>query len=439
MDEVYDEIFKLLEEKETLEQQLENLKTSKTLTADGSCSRDQEKLRLLSNVVESRRDEVASLKREVNDAKEKKEQAKQKGLECSADGRDGYSSDAVKDAVKFRGRYTFPVEVAERTRVDSPVVLEHLKNRKPFVITGSYLMEPAVNKWNVEYLSSNLVNETFQMIVTPNRQFRSYNQDNTGNYVFNPTYTVHHGTFETFLKTANALDNATNNSRIYFEQIMSNSSLFSNLQNDVSAFISWIKTELLHVTGWGDFQSLLSIKMHDTTIPAQYNTVDNLFGIVSGHQKFVLFSPSQYASLYPFPVHHPQDRQSQVNFDGPNFDMFPKFREAHGIQAVVSPGDIIYIPAFWWYHTETSEQGMTISVNFWFQPAWMKRQKLEQTRNEGKCSEQTKFVVPGDMQELWLQREVESLIADVVHPSKVKEILKTILNRRFDFLTFLEH
>ena len=117
------EIFKLLEEKEMLEQQLENLEKSPK-SSDESCSRDQQKLRLLSGVVESRREEVTRLKREV---REREGDARQRELECSVDNMD--ESEAVKDTVKFRGRYTFPVEVVERARVDSPLVLEHLKDR----------------------------------------------------------------------------------------------------------------------------------------------------------------------------------------------------------------------------------------------------------------------------------------------------------------------
>ena len=144
-------------------------------------------------------------------------------------------------------------------------------------------MESAINNWSLEYLSSHLADQILQMFVTPNRQFRSYSQDNRGHYVIDPTHTTHNGTFETFLEVANALDNATNNSRVYFEQIVSNSSLPSNLQDHLSAFINWVKTELLPVAGWGEFQfqqSLLSVGMRDTTIPAHYNTEDNLFAIV---------------------------------------------------------------------------------------------------------------------------------------------------------------
>ena len=37
----------------------------------------------------------------------------------------------------------------------------------------------------------------------------------------------------------------------------------------------------------------------------------------------------------------------QVNFDDPDFERFPKFRDAKAVEAVVGPGDVIYIPMYW--------------------------------------------------------------------------------------------
>lgn len=55
----------------------------------------------------------------------------------------------------------------------------------------------------------------------------------------------------------------------------------------------------------------------------------------------------------------------QVNFDGPNFDKFPQFREAKGFEAVVSPGDVVYVPAYWWRYIENSDQGFVrYTVNY---------------------------------------------------------------------------
>lgn len=110
-----------------LEQKLEKMEKSKSKRgSDESCSKAQQKLRLLSDVVEERREETDRLKREVKEAREKEELVKQRERECRVD--EGERMNAVTEKVKFRGRYTFPVEHVERAKADSPLVLEHLKH-----------------------------------------------------------------------------------------------------------------------------------------------------------------------------------------------------------------------------------------------------------------------------------------------------------------------
>lgn len=37
----------------------------------------------------------------------------------------------------------------------------------------------------------------------------------------------------------------------------------------------------------------------------------------------------------------------QVDFDNPDFEKFPKFRNATGFETIVGPGDVLYIPIYW--------------------------------------------------------------------------------------------
>ena len=38
----------------------------------------------------------------------------------------------------------------------------------------------------------------------------------------------------------------------------------------------------------------------------------------------------------------------QVNLESPDFDRFPNLRHLHGYEAVVGPGDVLYLPMYWW-------------------------------------------------------------------------------------------
>lgn len=46
--------------------------------------------------------------------------------------------------------------------------------------------------------------------------------------------------------------------------------------------------------------------------PCHYDEQQNMFAGIRGYKRFILFPPSQFECLYPHPVHHPYDRQSQV-------------------------------------------------------------------------------------------------------------------------------
>jgi len=41
------------------------------------------------------------------------------------------------------------------------------------------------------------------------------------------------------------------------------------------------------------------------------------------------------------------DNALQVNFEKPDYRRFPKFRSARGLEAVLGPGDVLYLPSYW--------------------------------------------------------------------------------------------
>jgi len=38
---------------------------------------------------------------------------------------------------------------------------------------------------------------------------------------------------------------------------------------------------------------------------------------------------------------------SQVDFENPDYERFPNFRNAHGYEAVLGPEDVLYLPMYW--------------------------------------------------------------------------------------------
>ncbi len=59
--------------------------------------------------------------------------------------------------------------------------------------------------------------------------------------------------------------------------------------------------------------SLYRCNFSGNITPVHYDEQENFFTQVTGGKRVLLFDPSQFECLYPYPVHHPHDRQSQVS------------------------------------------------------------------------------------------------------------------------------
>lgn len=103
-----------------------------------------------------------------------------------------------------------------------------------------------------------------------------------------------------------------------------------------------------------------------STASLHHDPFDNLFVQIHGTKRFTLFSPDHHHALYVYPKTNPSNRQAQVNIDAPNVDQFPRLSEAahSGIEVVVHPGDVLYLPPFWFHQVTSLETA--ISVNTWF-------------------------------------------------------------------------
>ena len=65
---------------------------------------------------------------------------------------------------------------------------------------------------------------------------------------------------------------------------------------------------------------------------------------------------------------------SLVDIENPDFEKFPKFKEAqsYGQSALLEPGDGIFIPSLWWHQVQ-SFGDLNILINYWWRdiPSYM--------------------------------------------------------------------
>lgn len=109
---------------------------------------------------------------------------------------------------------------------------------------------------------------------------------------------------------------------------------------------------------------------NETVVAAHWDSSNNVACVIAGRRRFTLFPPGQVRNLYVGPLDKTISGPpaSLVDFRNPDFEKFPRFREAlaAAMSAELEPGDAIYIPALWWHHVEALSP-LNALVNYWWQ------------------------------------------------------------------------
>ncbi|MBD2515142.1 cupin-like domain-containing protein [Nostoc sp. FACHB-973] len=109
----------------------------------------------------------------------------------------------------------------------------------------------------------------------------------------------------------------------------------------------------------------LSKKHFSSNSSLHFDAEHNIFAQIRGRKRILLYPPTNYLSFYP-PL---EDRSgalygSKVNPDSLDLELFPKFPWQEKIEFVLQPGEILYLPPFWWHHMTAVDDN--ISLSFWY-------------------------------------------------------------------------
>lgn len=111
---------------------------------------------------------------------------------------------------------------------------------------------------------------------------------------------------------------------------------------------------------------------NSSRVAAHYDNSRNVACCVAGTRRFTVFPPDQIGNLYIGPLEYTMagPAASMVDFHSPDYDRYPKFREAEkaGMIADLEPGDAIYLPSLWWHHVE-ADGPFNLLANYWWMPS----------------------------------------------------------------------
>uniref|UniRef100_UPI0035901BAF hypoxia-inducible factor 1-alpha inhibitor-like isoform X1 n=1 Tax=Myxine glutinosa TaxID=7769 RepID=UPI0035901BAF len=291
--------------------------------------------------------------------------------------------------------------------------------QEPVVLTDTGLVQSAL-KWDLAYLKENLGDGDFTVFSSPTHRFLYYDEKKLAHFPnFRPQATRLTLKFPEFLQHLEELQQSESTERLYLQQPL-NDTVGRNIVLDYLKFNwTWANQQQRRCC-WDPLTSnLLLIGMEGNVTPCHYDEQQNFFAQVKGRKRCILFPPEQFDCLYPYPIHHPCDRQSQVDFDDPDYDNFPEFRKVSGYETVVGPGDVLYIPMYWWHHIESMMHGgITFSVNFWYKAAPSPK----------------KIVYPlKAFQKVAITRNIEKMLGEALgDPHEVGPLLNMMVRGRYD-------
>jgi hypothetical protein len=186
-----------------------------------------------------------------------------------------------------------------------------------------------------------------------------------------------------------------------------------------------------------------------TIASAHFDALNNLACCAVGKRRFTLFPPEQISNLYPGPLEPTPGGQaiSLVNFSDPDFDRFPRFREALAAAQVfdLEPGDAVFIPSMWWHHVEALSPFNTL-VNYWWSPVpkfmpspmhalyhalWTLRDRPEREKQAWKHVFDYYVFGPGERAGEHMPEHARGLLApiDDLKARQIRAMLLNLLNR----------
>jgi len=219
-----------------------------------------------------------------------------------------------------------------------------LRPQKPVIITGAMDSWPVLNRWSNEYLRERAGTRSLRISMAHRGiHFKGANQ------ILDPTV-MSLGEYIDLISSQRISDGRLYAAIIPIEQAL------PELWSDVR-FPEYFDRKLSTSTNmWFGPGSNVS--------PLHYDSMHNFLTQVRGRKRVVLFPPGEIRRLYPFAFHQRSLHISQVNMVEPDHARFPEFQKAARMELVLEPGEMLFIPVFWWHGV--SGMGENLSINYWW-------------------------------------------------------------------------
>lgn len=100
-----------------------------------------------------------------------------------------------------------------------------------------------------------------------------------------------------------------------------------------------------------------------TITPLHHDTSNILVAQIMGRKRCRLIPASQWQYVY-----NHAGVFSDVDCEAPDWARHPQFRNVTVIDAVIQPGELLFVPVGWWHHVRALDVSMTVSFTHFAYP-----------------------------------------------------------------------
>ncbi|KAL7547281.1 hypothetical protein ACHAWF_010603 [Thalassiosira exigua] len=277
--------------------------------------------------------------------------------------------------------------------------IEYVLRGEPVVITDAFEEEfdPVAHRWTLDYLNGAVFGSASanppRFGVAADLEYRccqpletwAGSRRNGYPYPFAPTTHPYLDTFGGFVESvresnrdAVSVDSGTWESpvprlvRYLEEKVMNQDGEVSvdggvappRLVADVEATADRLRPLALKQPFFGDYDRAdLWLGQRGVVEPLRFDDLDNLYVVAWGRTRATIGEPGQLERMYRYPNGHPLMASSRVNLTDPDLDRFPAFEGAKLREVAGGPGDVLYLPAWWWRRFERPfEDGAALTL-----------------------------------------------------------------------------
>ncbi|XP_067936341.1 jmjC domain-containing protein E-like [Watersipora subatra] len=279
--------------------------------------------------------------------------------------------------------------------------IEYLQHSKPVVITNA-IQNWNVSHWTNDYLMEKYGNKSVHIKLSPTRDYEGieaaelwetfesfeiprqvYEQLEHPDLVVPRPAPTNMKFSEYIYLMQNISTGKIKNVSAYLEY-SSIRQYFPELEEDISE-MSFVESylKLKHLNIW--------LSDGNTVGKLHFDPFDNFLCMIDGRKELLLFEPHDNQQLYE--AHIPEAEfsvslngyhfrrnkllestsmvMSPIDIHKPDFQRFPKFKQAKPLNCTIEEGEVLFMPAFWWHEVQSYPsltKNRNLAVNYWYEP-----------------------------------------------------------------------